>query len=177
MFRRARRVTVLAIGLTLAGVTAAAADVLVDNDRLAGSYTRYDGATDATLQGCSTGRRSQNEPSVAVDPRSSGVVVAGSNDYCAEIGSGSGNQWPGYYRSTNGGATWRSSLVPGYPGDTSALGSQSPTKGSCASAGDPTQAFDGDGRCTTALSASTARSRPTARSTSRATTTTAQATG
>ena len=35
---------------------------------------------------------------------------------------------------------------PGYPGDTSPLGSQSPTKGSCASAGDPTQAFDGDGR-------------------------------
>ena len=146
MLRRARRITVLAIGLSLAGVTAAAADTLVDNDRMAGSYTRYDGGTDATLQGCSTGRRSQNEPSVAVDPRSSDVVVAGSNDYCAEIGSGSGNQWPGYYRSTNGGATWRSSLVPGYPGDTSPLGSQSPTKGSCASAGDPTQAFDGDGR-------------------------------
>ena len=146
MLRRARRITLLAIGLTLAGVTASAADTLVDNDRLAGSYTRYDGGTDATLQGCSTGRRSQNEPSVAVDPRSSDVVVAGSNDYCAEIGSGSGNQWPGYYRSTNGGATWRSSLVPGYPGDTSPLGSQSPTKGSCASAGDPTQAFDGEGR-------------------------------
>ena len=43
-------------------------------------------------------------------------------------------------------ARWRSSLVPGYPGDTSPLGSQSPTKGSCASAGDPTQAFDGEGR-------------------------------
>ena len=80
-----------------------------------------------------------------MDPRNSHVVVAGSNDYCAEIGSGSGNQWPGYYRSTDGGATWRSSLVPGYPNDTSPLGSRSPTKGSCASAGDPTQAFDGSG--------------------------------
>ena len=145
MLRRASRIAVLALGLSLAGVQAAAADTLVDNDRT-GSYTRYDGGTDATLQGCSTGRRSQNEPSVAVDPRASNVVVAGSNDYCAEIGSGSGNQWPGYYRSTDGGATWRSSLVPGYPNDTSPLGSQSPTKGSCASAGDPTQAFDGGGR-------------------------------
>jgi hypothetical protein len=146
MLRRTRRIGLLAIGLSLAGVPGAAADTLVDNDRTAGSYTRYDGGTDATLQGCSTGRRSQNEPSAAVDPRASDVVVAGSNDYCAEIGSGPGNQWPGYYRSTDGGATWRSSLVPGYPNDTSPLGAQSPTKGSCASAGDPTQAFDGGGR-------------------------------
>src|SRR5215218_7832602 len=146
MLRRARRAALLAIGMSLAAVPVSAADTLVDNDRTPGSYTRYDGGTDATLQGCSTGRRSQNEPSVAVDPRNSDVVAAGSNDYCAEIGSGSGNQWPGYYRSADGGATWRSSLVPGYPNDTSAEGSQSPTKGSCASAGDPTQAFDGGGR-------------------------------
>ena len=123
MLRRTGCAVLFALGLTLTGVQAAAADTLVDNDRTPGSYTRYDGGTDATLQGCSTGRRSQNEPSVAVDPRASDVVVAGSNDYCAEIGSGSGNQWPGYYRSTNGGANWRSSLVPGYPNDTSPLGS------------------------------------------------------
>jgi hypothetical protein len=141
-----RRSTLLAVLGLLIAAPAAGADTLVADDATAGSYTRYDGATDATLQGCSTGRRSQNEPSVAVDPRESDVIVAGSNDYCAEIGSGSGNQWPGYYRSTDGGATWRSSLVPGYPGDTSPLGSRSPTKGSCASAGDPTQAFDGQGR-------------------------------
>ena len=146
MFRRTGCAVLLTLGVILGGVQAAGADTLVDNDGTAGSYTRYDGGTDATLQGCSTGRRSQNEPSVAVDPRSSDVVVAGSNDYCAEIGSGSGNQWPGYYRSTDGGSTWRSSLVPGYPNDSSPLGSQSPTKGSCASAGDPTQAFDGGGR-------------------------------
>jgi len=146
MFRRTGCAVLLTLGVILGGEQAAGADTLVDNDRTAGSYTRYDGGTDATLQGCSTGRRSQNEPSVAVDPRNSDVVVAGSNDYCAEIGSGSGNQWPGYYRSTDGGANWRSSLVPGYPNDTSPLGSQSATKGSCASAGDPTQAFDGGGR-------------------------------
>jgi hypothetical protein len=95
---------------------------------------------------CSTGRRTQNEPSVAVDPRNAAIVVAGSNDYCAEIQNGSGNVWAGYYRSTDGGATWTNSLVPGYPADTSAAGTSSPTYGSCAAAGDPTQAFDGAGR-------------------------------
>jgi hypothetical protein len=140
------RSALLALLTLLVGVPAAGADTRVGDDATPGSYTRNDGGTDATVQGCSTGRRSQNEPSVAVDPRASDIIVAGSNDYCAEIGSGSGNQWPGYYLSTDGGTTWRSSLVPGYPGDTSPLGSQSPTKGSCASAGDPTQAFDGGGR-------------------------------
>src|SRR5687767_7206534 len=113
------RCALLALLALLIAAPGASADVLVDDDATPGSYTRYDGGTDATVAGCSDGRRSQNEPSVAVDPSDSDVVVAGSNDYCAEIGSGAGNQWPGYYRSTDGGATWRSSLVPGYPGDTS----------------------------------------------------------
>jgi hypothetical protein len=81
-----------------------------------------------------------------VDPRNPAVVIAGSNDYCAEIQNGSGNVWAGYYRSTDGGATWANSLVPGYPADGSAAGAASPAHGSCAAAGDPTQAFDGAGR-------------------------------
>jgi hypothetical protein len=83
---------------------------------------------------------------VAVDPRNAMVVVAGSNDYCAEIENGSGNVWAGYYRSTDGGATWANSLVQGYPTDASEAGTATPTKGSCAAAGDPTQAFDSAGR-------------------------------
>jgi hypothetical protein len=129
----------------VAQVAPAQADTRVTRDGTPGSYVRYDGGTDATMLSCSTGRRSQNEPSVAVDPRNASVVVAGSNDYCAEIQNGSGNVWAGYYRSTNGGATWTNSLVPGYPADTSAAGTTAPTKGSCAAAGDPTQAFDGAG--------------------------------
>jgi hypothetical protein len=35
--------------------------------------------------------------------------------------------------------------VPGYPADESSGGSASPTQGSCAAAGDPTQSFDGSG--------------------------------
>jgi hypothetical protein len=124
----------------------ARADTRVTRDGTPGSYVRYDGATDATLLSCSTGRRTQNEPSGAVDPRNPLVIVAGSNDYCAEIQNGSGNLWAGFYRSTDGGATWTDSLVPGYPADTSAAGTASPAHGSCAAAGDPTQAFDGAGR-------------------------------
>jgi len=82
---------------------------------------------------CSTGRRTQNEPSVAVHPAKPDVVVAGSNDYCAEMTNGVGNVWAGYYRSANGGQTWSNSLVPGYPTDASAAGRASPTQGVCAS--------------------------------------------
>jgi hypothetical protein len=137
---------IAALALLAAGPLAQArADTLVTNDS-SGSYARYDGAVDATMLSCSTGRRTQNEPSVAVDPTNPDIMVAGSNDYCAEIENGSGNVWAGYYRSVDGGATWSTSLVPGYPADDSPAGSVSPTHGSCAAAGDPTQSFDGAGR-------------------------------
>jgi hypothetical protein len=119
-------------------------DTRVTRDASASSYVRYDGASDATTRACSTGRRAQNEPTVAVDPHDTGVVVAGSNDYCAAIVNG--DVWPGYYRSTDGGASWSDSLVPGYPQDTSAAGGASPTHGTCSAAGDPSQTFDRDGR-------------------------------
>jgi hypothetical protein len=108
------------------------------------SYLRYDGSSDATTAACSTGRRSQNEPTVAVDPHNTQVLVAGSNDYCAAIVNG--DVWAGYYRSADGGASWQDSLVPGYPADSSPAGLASPTHGSCAAAGDPSQAFDREGR-------------------------------
>jgi hypothetical protein len=116
----------------------------VTADDTAGSYLRYDGSSDATMAACSTGRRSQNEPTVAVDPHDTSVVVAGSNDYCAAIVNG--DTWAGYYRSTDGGSSWQDSLVPGYPADTSAGGTASPAYGSCGAAGDPSQGFDNDGR-------------------------------
>ena len=134
----------LLVGVLAGGTAAARADVLVTRDATAGSYVRSDGQSDATTQACSTGRRSQNEPSVAVDPHNTQVVAAGSNDYCAQIVNG--DTWVGYYRSTDGGATWQDSLVPGYPADSSAAGLASPLHGSCGAAGDPTQAFDRDGR-------------------------------
>ncbi len=119
------------------------ANTRITNDQT-GHYVRYDGNSDATTQACSTGRRAQNEPSIAVDPRNLQIVVAGSNDYCAQIVNG--DVWAGYYRSTNGGGNWTDSLVPGYPADTSAAGTASPAHGFCGAAGDPTQAFDTQGR-------------------------------
>jgi hypothetical protein len=117
--------------------------VTLDNDGVT-SYTRYDGLSDATTTACSSGRRAQNEPTVAVDPNNTAVVIAGSNDYCAAMVNG--DVWAGYYRSTDGGTTWHDSLVPGYPADDSAAGTASPVHGSCTAAGDPTQSFDNAGR-------------------------------
>ena len=142
--RRASGVVAVLMGALAVAAAGAHADVLVTRDATAGSYVRSDGQSDATTQACSTGRRSQNEPTVAVDPRDTGVVVAGSNDYCAQIVNG--DVWVGYYRSIDGGATWQDSLVPGYPADESAAGLASPAHGSCGAAGDPTQAFDRAGR-------------------------------
>jgi hypothetical protein len=144
--RRFQRAAVGAV-LALAALPAVApADTRVTRDATPGSYVRYDGATDPTMQACSTGHRTQNEPSVAVHPANPDVVVAGSNDYCAEMTNGIGNVWGGYYRSSDGGQTWTNSLVPGYPADASPAGRASPTQGVCAAAGDPTQAFDAAGR-------------------------------
>src|SRR5213082_1669428 len=91
-------------------------------------YTMVTGApyTDAVLTACSQSRGRQNEPAVAVDPRNPQVIVGSSNDYCGVFQSngallGLGDVWLGYYRSQNGGASFVSSLVPGYQGDTSPL--------------------------------------------------------
>ncbi len=134
---------VLAIGISGAAF-GSTGNVLVTRDGTASSYLRYDGSSDATTRACSTGRRSQNEPTVAVNPHNPQVVAAGSNDYCAQIVNG--DVWAGYYRSSDGGASWQDSLVPGYPADSSAAGLASPVHGTCGAAGDPSQAFDRDGR-------------------------------
>lgn len=109
--------------------------------------------TDATLRECSTSRGRENEPALAIDPRNPSVMVGSSNDYCAVYNGGvdanrapiaSGPIWLGYYRSVNGGATFQSSLVPGYPGDASQLGALAKIR--TASSGDPVVAWDAEGR-------------------------------
>jgi hypothetical protein len=109
--------------------------------------------TDATLTECSRSRGRENEPAVAIDPRDSSVVVGSSNDYCAVYNAGedangapiaSGPIWLGYYRSEDGGSSFQSSLVPGYPGDTSTLGALARIR--TASSGDPVLAWDAEGR-------------------------------
>src|SRR5438128_11615456 len=119
-------VLVLAIALaspllgTVPVVSSQGSDTQVTRDNTSGSYLRYDGQTDATMSACSTGRRSQNEPSVAVNPRHPNTIVARSNDYCAQLLNG--DVWTGYYRSTHRGHNWSDSLQPGQPKDQSVAG-------------------------------------------------------
>ena len=63
----------------------------------------------------------QNEPSVAVSTRNPMHLLAGANDYRTVDLPGlpddkmTGDAWLGVFTSSDGGATWRSTLIPGYP--------------------------------------------------------------
>jgi hypothetical protein len=119
-----------------------AADIRVTRDYQAGSYLRYIGTSDALTTACSTGRRSQWEPSVAVDPTLPTTISIAANDSCTAAGDGSFRSWPSLHRSIDGGQSWHSALLPGYPGDTTPASLASPVYGYCNEAGDTTQAFD-----------------------------------
>ncbi len=77
-------------------------------------------------------QRQQNEPSVAHSVLNTLHLLAGSNDYRAVDLPGlpgsreTGDSWPSYYVSTNGGQSWRSTLLPGYPQDPDCAGANPP---------------------------------------------------
>src|SRR6476646_544442 len=105
--------------------------------------------TAQTLAECTISKGRQNEPAVAVNPRNTRVLLASSNDYCGVYNRGAlagavGPIWLGYYRSQDGGSSFTSSLVPGYPDDTSPYAQLSQSR--TASAGDPVIAWDNHGR-------------------------------
>jgi hypothetical protein len=146
-----------ALVLSAAAALASPANVRLSNDYPGGGYvSAYTLATgisytDAVLSECSIARGRQNEPSAAVDPRDTRVLIGSSNDYCGVYaGSTPGNFvaagpiWLGYYRSQNSGASFQSSLVPGYPGDTSPYAALAKIR--TASSGDPVIAWDNHGR-------------------------------
>jgi Putative Ig domain len=76
----------------------------------------------------------QNEPSVAPSTRNPMHLLAGANDYRTvdlpglPDGEETGDAWLGVFKSTDGGSTWRSTLIPGYPQDTSPEGLAAPIK-------------------------------------------------
>lgn len=86
----------------------------------------------------------QDEPSLAVSTRNPLHLLAGANDYRtvdlnlseAEPGEGrlsnapTGEPWVGQYVSVDGGAHWQSTLLPGYPQDTSVRERTRPYTGS-----------------------------------------------
>ena len=63
----------------------------------------------------------QNEPSIAVSTRNPMHLLAGANDYRTVDLPGlpddvvTGDAWLGVFTSYDGGATWKSTLLPGYP--------------------------------------------------------------
>ena len=77
----------------------------------------------------------QNEPSVAVSTRNPLHLLAGANDYRTVDLPGllgieeRGDAWLGVFKSFDGGQTWQSTLLPGYPLDSSADGLASPLRG------------------------------------------------
>jgi hypothetical protein len=86
--------------------------------------------------------RQRVEPTIAVDPHNSSIIVAGAQDLRLKaVGE---HRWHGYYRSTDRGQTWTSSLLPGYPGDTSPQGLASALHRSNTTS-DPVLAFDRTG--------------------------------
>ena len=145
-------------GLGIAAITlcsaALGAEVRLSNDTGGGYISAYTLATgipysDPVVGECSISRGRQNEPAVAVNPRNPLVLIGSSNDYCGVYAGAppfvaSGPVWLGYYRSENGGVSFQSSLVPGYPGDTSPYAMLAQIR--TASSGDPVIAWDGHGR-------------------------------
>ncbi len=78
----------------------------------------------------------QNEPSIAVSSRNSSHLMAGDNDYRSVnipappgVTDETGDAWVGVFKSFDGGQTWQSTLLPGYPQDTSPEGLASPLHG------------------------------------------------
>jgi len=74
----------------------------------------------------------QNEPSVAVSSANPLHLLAGANDYRSvdlpnpNSPDETGDAWLGVFKSFDGGQTWQSVLLPGYPQDTSADALASP---------------------------------------------------
>ena len=76
----------------------------------------------------------QNEPTIAVSTRNEFHLMGGSNDYRTvdlpglPEGKTTGDSWISAYFSNDGGGRWTSTLLPGYPQDTSPLGLDSPLR-------------------------------------------------
>src|SRR5512133_723551 len=92
----------------------------------------------------------QNEPSMAVSSANPLHLLAGANDYRTVdlpkvvVDKAAGDAWLGIFKSFDGGQTWQSTLLPGYPQDTSAEGLASPLHGLGAAA-DPAVRAGTDG--------------------------------
>jgi hypothetical protein len=153
----------LAWAFTLGVVSAlvVATGALADTNVTDRAYVRHDGGVDPVIASCGNdgtgpladragapvddfgGERQANEPALAVKPDEASFMVASSNDYCTVPYTQ--DAWQGIYTSNDGGMTWMDSLLPGYPGDTSAEGAASPLNPQDQNSGDPLLDWDLDG--------------------------------
>jgi hypothetical protein len=158
--------TILGPALLAASISMTVAAPTFGDDKVTGqTYVRHDGGSDPAIAECNNSstnptpvapsggdvdpndggsRHHENEPYAVVDPTDPDTIVTGWNGQCTiDLG---GVQWQGVGYSRDGGATWRNSLVPGYPQDSSAEGRASPLFGRHDRALDPVAAFDRTGR-------------------------------
>ncbi|HYB96381.1 MAG TPA: Ig-like domain-containing protein, partial [Vicinamibacterales bacterium] len=76
----------------------------------------------------------QNEPSIAASTRNPLHLFAGANDYRTvdipfDHPDETGDAWLGVFKSYDGGQRWTTTLLPGYPQDTTPVGKSSPIYG------------------------------------------------
>ncbi len=87
--KRLLRIAIILALLSLMGAVPALAQ-LGDTAVTDQTYIRHDGGSDPTINACDDdsntltagGNRQNNEPTVAINPSNTDVIVAGSNDYC-----------------------------------------------------------------------------------------------
>ena len=134
VFQQVRYIALLSVGLCLTAAVPSRGQVSGQNVNMVSGTNWTNG--DPFLQ-------RQNEPSIAVSSRNSSHLLAGANDYRTVDLPGlpgideRGDAWLGLFKSFDGGRTWQSTLLPGFPLDGSPQGQASPIHGFQA-ASDPT---------------------------------------
>ena len=141
---RTLRLLPRAAGLALVALAAVSAPGRAQTAPVAGQNINMVSGT--TWPGGDPFLQRQNEPSLAVSSRNALHLLAGANDYrTVDLpaapdtvpGSLAGDAWLGFFKSFDGGLSWQSYLLPGYPQDNSPAGLASPLK-TYRGAADPT---------------------------------------
>jgi HYR domain len=110
-----------AMALACAGAAALAQAVGQPGTGVPGPNVNIIGPTPHPEQIPDTTFKQQNEPSCAVQPSNAQNIFCGYNDYRGVDIASIGDAWIGASMSRNGGETWTSRLIPGFPGDTTSL--------------------------------------------------------